>query len=200
MWNYQVFLQGMVIGRMSPCDLCVACDRGFVGFDQLCLFFLECPVAIISEVAGLDPFTTFIWVSALRPVPEHLPLGMSDLREDILGRRVPVVVRPSPYNWVQERNDLHCRGLLMCVQVGSYPSQVFEHGLQPVILGACPWQSAPLNRLYCGLDTHFFASYDDGDCLAPPPWRSRATTCRQGTSRLFQDAARRLSFRSRQST
>src|SRR5713101_909141 len=82
-----------------------------------------------------------------------------------------------------------------CVMIGW-----FDPGLQPVILGACPWQSAPLNRLYCGLDTHFFASSDEGDCLAPPPWRSRATTCRQGTSRLFQDAARRLSFCSRPAT
>src|SRR6266571_9279374 len=32
-----VFSQGGVVGRMSPCDLCEACDRGLIGFDQFCL-------------------------------------------------------------------------------------------------------------------------------------------------------------------
>src|SRR5712691_6643474 len=96
-----IFSQGWVIGRISSCDLGEARDRGFVGLDQFCLLFLECPVAIISEVADLDPLTTFVWVSAFRPVPEHLPLGMPDLREDLLGCRVPVIIRPSSYNWVE---------------------------------------------------------------------------------------------------
>src|SRR5882724_5700398 len=48
--------------------------------------------------------------------------------------------------------------------------------------------------------THSFASYDDDDCLALPRWRSPATTCRQETSGLVQDAARTPSLRSHQST
>ena len=40
-----VLAQRRVIGRVFPCDLGEAGDRGFIGFDQFCLPFLECPVA-----------------------------------------------------------------------------------------------------------------------------------------------------------
>src|SRR5712691_12361834 len=76
----------------------------------------------------------------------------------------------------------------------------FDLGLQRVILGACPGQSDPLNRPCYEPGTHSFASCDDADCLAPPHSRSRATTCRRETSRLFQGSVRRPSLRFHQST
>src|SRR5712691_12043725 len=76
----------------------------------------------------------------------------------------------------------------------------FGLGLRHAILGACPEQYDPLNRPCYGLDTHSFASSDDDDCLVPPHSRSRAITCRRETLRLFQDAVRRPSLRSHQST
>jgi hypothetical protein len=83
----------------------------------------------------------------------------------------------------------------MCIPcVPGVRPEWFDLGLRHGILGSCLRQYDPLNRPCCGLDTHFFASCDDDDCLAPPHWRSPVTTCRQGTSGLFQDAARRPSL------
>ena len=73
-----VLAQSWVIGGMLPCDLGEACDRGCIGFDQFRLPFPECPVAVVPKIAGFHPFTAFVRVSAFRPYPEHLPLGMSD--------------------------------------------------------------------------------------------------------------------------
>jgi hypothetical protein len=122
-----VLAQRRIIGRVSSCDLCVAGDRGYIGFHQFRLVFLECPIAIVFEIASFHPFTSLVRVSAFCPVPEHLPLGMSNLLEDVLGCRVPVIIRPSAYNRIECLNDPHRRGLLMCVQGGSSCSQVFEH-------------------------------------------------------------------------
>ena len=115
-----VLAQSWVIGGISPCDLREAGDRGCVGFDQRRLLLEECPIAIAPKVACFHPVTSFVRVSAFRPIPEHLPLGMSDFCEDVFGRGVPVIVRPSSHNGVEIPHDLRCRGLLMCVQVGSY--------------------------------------------------------------------------------
>src|SRR5712692_4895439 len=76
----------------------------------------------------------------------------------------------------------------------------FGLGLRHGILGAYPGQYAPLNRPCCGRGTPSFASSDNDDCLVPPHWRSRATTCRQETSGLVQESARKPFVRSRQST
>ena len=124
---YPVLAQSRVIGRVFPCDLGEAGDRGCVGFDQCRLFFPECPMAIVPKIARFHPLTAFVRVSAFRPDPEHLPLGMSYLPKDVLGRTVPVVICPSSDNGVKCLNPLHCRGLLMCVQVGSGCSDMFEH-------------------------------------------------------------------------
>ena len=121
-----VLVQRWVIGRVLPCDLGEASDWGYVGFDQFCLSFIKCPIAVVPEVAGFHPFTALVRVSAFHPHPEHLPLGMSNFLEDMFGRTVPVVVCPSPDNRVEFLYDLPCRGLLMCVQVGSYCPHVFE--------------------------------------------------------------------------
>jgi len=122
-----VLAQSWVIGGVLPCDLGEACDRGCVGLDQFCLPFPECPIAVVPKVADFHPFTSFSRVSAFRPDPEHLPLGMSDLLEDMFGCTVPVIIRPSSYDGVELPNDLPCRGLLMCVQVRSGCSYMFEH-------------------------------------------------------------------------
>ena len=124
---YPIFLERWVIGGISPCDLGEAGDRGCVGLDQFRLsFFLECPVAIAPKVACFYPFTSFIRVSAFRPYPEHLPLGMSDLSKGIFGCTVSVVVCPSSYYRIERLDYLHCRGLLMCVQIGTYGPCVFQ--------------------------------------------------------------------------
>jgi hypothetical protein len=123
---YPVLAQSRVVGRVSPCNLGEAGDRGCVGFDQCRLCLEKCPVAVAPKVACFHPFTSFVRVSAFGPHPEHLPLGMADFGEDVFGRRVPVVVRPSTNNGVEIPNDLHSRGLLMCVQVGSYRPYVFN--------------------------------------------------------------------------
>jgi len=115
-----ILAQRWVVGGVLPCDFGEAGDRGCVGFAQCGLLLKECPVAIAPKVARFHPFTSFVRVSAFRPVPEHLPLSMSNFCEDVFGRRVPVVVRPSSNNGVEIPHNLHCRGLLMCVQVGSY--------------------------------------------------------------------------------
>src|SRR6266446_3227120 len=124
---HPVLAQRRIIGRVSSCDLCVAGDWGCIGFHQFRLVFLECPIAVVFEIASFHPFTSLVRVSAFCPVPKHLPLGMSHLLEDVLGCRVPVIIRPSAYNRIECLNDPHRRGLLMCVQVGSGCSQVFEH-------------------------------------------------------------------------
>src|SRR5713226_1789603 len=76
----------------------------------------------------------------------------------------------------------------------------FDSGLRHGLLGSCPGQYAPLNRPYCESGIHSFASSDGDDYLALPHWKSRATTCHQETSGLFQDAARRPFLKCRQST
>jgi hypothetical protein len=121
-----VRVQRWVEGRISPFDFDEAGDRGFVGLDQFRLPFLERPIAVVPEVASFHPFPAFVRVSALRPVPEHLPLGMSDFLEGSTGCTVPVVVRPSPYDRVEVSNHLHRRGLLVRVQTGTYRPQMSE--------------------------------------------------------------------------
>src|SRR5262245_40810217 len=124
---YPVFLERWVIGRVPPSDFREAGNRGFVGLRQFRPSIrMECPVAVISAVACLHPSTAFIWVSAFCPYPEHLPLGMSDFVKDILGCTVSVVVRPSPYDWIERLYYLHCTGLLMCIQVGTYGPNMFQ--------------------------------------------------------------------------
>ena len=123
---HPVLVQSWVIGRIPPCDFCEAGDWGCIGFDQCRLLLKACPGAIAPKGARFHPCTAFVRVSAFRPVPKHLPLGMSNFCEDVLGRRVPGVVRPSSHNGVEIPHDLPCRGLLMCVQVGSYRPHMFE--------------------------------------------------------------------------
>ena len=121
-----VLAQGWVIGGMPPCDFGEACDRGCVGLHQFRLSFPECPITVVPKIARFHPFLAFIRVSALRPGPEHLPLGMSNLLKDVFGCTVPVILRPSPYDRVECFDYLPCRGLLMCVQVGPRRSHVLE--------------------------------------------------------------------------
>jgi hypothetical protein len=124
---YPVLAQSWVIGRISSCDFRKAGNRGFVGLDQFPVFFvMECPVAIILEVPCFYPLTSFLRMSAFGPYPQHLPLGMSDLAEGFTGCAVSVVIRPSPYDWVERSNYLHRRGLLMCIQVGPYCSNMLQ--------------------------------------------------------------------------
>ena len=124
---YPVFLERWVIGRISPCDFREAGNRGCIGLDQFGLSFLvECPVAVTLEVAGFHPFTSFLRMSAFRPYPKHLPLGMSNLLKDLFGCTVSVVVCPSSYHRIERPNDLHCQGLLMCVQIGAYGPHMFK--------------------------------------------------------------------------
>src|ERR1700675_3696123 len=59
-----VLSQRRVIGRIFPPALFEGGDPGFVGFDQFCLPFPECPVAIVPKIAGFHPFTSFVRVSA----------------------------------------------------------------------------------------------------------------------------------------
>src|SRR6266446_7347514 len=82
---HPVLAQRRILGRVSSCDLCVAGDWGCIGLHQFCFVFLECPIAIVSEIASFHPFTSLVRVSAFCPVPEHLPLGMSYFLEDVLG-------------------------------------------------------------------------------------------------------------------
>ena len=98
-----------------PCDFGEADDRGFVGLGQCCLPFPECPIAVAPAIACFHPFTAFSRVSAFRPDPEHVPLSMSSLLEDMFGCTVSVIIRPSPYDGVEFLNDVSCRGWLMCV-------------------------------------------------------------------------------------
>ena len=94
---YPVFLERWIIGGISPCDLDEAGDRGCIGLDQFRLSFLECPVAVAPKVASFHPFTAFVRVSAFRPYPQHLPLGMSNLLKDVswlhsVGSSLPILV------------------------------------------------------------------------------------------------------------
>ena len=111
---------------MPPCDLREACDRGGVGLHQFRLACPACPIAVVPNIAGFHPLPAFMRVSAFRPSPEHLPLGLSNLLQDVFGCTVPIILRPSPYDRVECFDDLPCRGLLMCVQVGSRRSHVLE--------------------------------------------------------------------------
>ena len=123
---YPVLFERWVIGGISPCDLGEACDRGCIGLDQFCLSFpVECPVAVALEGADYPPFTSFLRMSAFCPYPKHLPLGMSNLLKDMFGCTVSGVVCPSSYHRIERPNNLHCQGLLMCVQVGTYVPYVF---------------------------------------------------------------------------
>jgi len=122
-----VFLERWVIGRISSYNFGEAGDWGFIGLDQFGLsWFMECPVAIAFEVACPHPSTAFLRVSAFRPVPKHQPLGMSNLFEGFAGCTVAVVICPSPYNWVELLDYFHCRGLLMCIQIGAYCPDMFQ--------------------------------------------------------------------------
>jgi hypothetical protein len=124
---YPVLFERWVIRRISPYDFSETGDRGLVGLSQFGLSIrMQCPVAVTLEVACFHPGATFIRVSALCPVPEHLPLGMSDFLEDSFGCTVSVIVRPSAYDGVERLNYLHRRGLLMCVQVGAYGPGMFQ--------------------------------------------------------------------------
>ena len=123
---FPVFLERWIIGRVPACDLGEASDRGFIGLGQFCFSFMESPVAIAPKVASFHPFTAFVWVSAFCPYPQHLPLGMSDFFTDILGCAVSVVVCPSSYDWIERLDNLHSRGLLMCVQVGTYSPDMLQ--------------------------------------------------------------------------
>ena len=114
-----VLAQSWVIRRISSYDLDEAGNGGCIGLDQFGLPFPKCPVAVAPEVARFHPCTAFVRVSAFRPAPEHVPLGMLNLLEDVFGCTVPVVIRPSPYTGVEFLHDVPCRGLLMCVQVGA---------------------------------------------------------------------------------
>src|SRR5262249_39305791 len=111
---------------MPSCDLGAGCDRGCVGLNQFRLSFPECPIPVVPKIAGFHPLPAFVWVSAFRPPPEHLPAGMSNLLHDVLGRTVPVIIRPSPDDRVECLDYLPCRGWLMYVQVGSRRSHVLE--------------------------------------------------------------------------
>src|SRR5215831_19106111 len=75
---FPVFPERRVIGRVSPCDFDEAGNWGLVGLDQFRLPFMERPISIALEVSRLHPCTAFIRMSAFRPCPEHLPLGMSN--------------------------------------------------------------------------------------------------------------------------
>ena len=123
---HPVLAQRWVTGRVLPCDRGEASDWGDVGFDQCCLSFIACPRAVVPEVAGFHPFTSLLRVSAFRPPPEHLPLGMSNFLEDMFGCTVPVIVCPSPDNRIAFLDDPPCRGLLRSVQGGSECPHVFE--------------------------------------------------------------------------
>ena len=123
---HPVLAQRWVIGRVLPCDLREAGDRGCIGLHQFRLSFPECPITVVPKIAGFHPFPAFVWVAAFRPYPEHLPLGMSNLLKDVFGCTVPVIIRPSPYDRVEFLDYMPCRGLLMGVQVGSYCPHVFE--------------------------------------------------------------------------
>ena len=139
-----IVAQSWIIGGIFPCDLREAGDGDGVGLDQFCLPFTECPIAVVPKVAAFYPSTAFSRVSAFRPDPKHLPLGMSDLLEDLLGCTVPVIIRPSSYDGVELPHDLPCGGLLLCVQVGSGGSYRFEHlfflwdGQQFPLFPECP--------------------------------------------------------------
>ena len=83
-------------------------------------------MAVVPKIARPYPPTLFVWVPAFCPVPEHLPLGILYFAEDVFGHRVSVIIRPSPYNGIECFYYSHCRGLLMCVQIGSYCPHMFE--------------------------------------------------------------------------
>jgi hypothetical protein len=123
---HPVLAQCWVIGRVFPCDFCEAGDGGCVGLNPFRLAFIKCPMAVIPEVAGFHPFTSLGRVSAFRPPPEHMPVGMSDFLEDVLGSTVPVIIRPASYDGIEFFDYPPCRGLLMGVRVGTYGPHVFE--------------------------------------------------------------------------
>jgi hypothetical protein len=121
-----VLAQGWVRGGIPPCALGEAGERGYVGLHQFRLSFPECPITVVPNRAGFHPLPAFVRVAAFRPRPEHRPLGMSNLLQDVFGRTVPVIIRPSPYDRVACLDDMPCRGVLMGVQVGSRRSHVLE--------------------------------------------------------------------------
>ena len=114
-----IFLERGIVGRIPACALDEAGDRGCVGRDQFRLLFVERPIAIAPKVASFPPLTAFVRGSAFRPYPQHVPVGVSNFSEDVLGCTVSVVVCPSPSNRVECLASLCCPGLLMCVQVGA---------------------------------------------------------------------------------
>ena len=122
-----VVAQGWVRGGMPPCDLGAACDRGCVGLHQCRRSFPACPSTVVPKRAGFHPLPAFGRVSAFRPPPAHLPLGMSHLGQDVFGRTVPVIRRPSSDDRVACLDDLPCRGVLLCVQGGSRRAHVLAN-------------------------------------------------------------------------
>jgi hypothetical protein len=123
---HPVLAQCWVIGRVFPCDFCEAGDGSYVGLHQFRLAFIKCPIAVVSEVAGFHPCTSLGRVSAFRPPPEPMPVGMSDFLEDVLGSTVPVIIRPAPSEGIEFFDYPPCRGLLMGVQIRTYGPHVFE--------------------------------------------------------------------------
>jgi hypothetical protein len=102
-------------------------DRGGIGRPPFRLSRPACPRTVVPTIAGLHPLPACVRVSALCPAPAHLPWGISHLVTDVRGRTGPVIMRPSPYDRVACLDFLPCRGVLMCVQIGSQRSHVLEH-------------------------------------------------------------------------
>jgi hypothetical protein len=122
-----VLAQGWVLGGMPPCALGATGDRDGIGRPPFRLSRPACPRTVVPTIAGLHPLPACVRVSALCPAPAHLPWGISHLVTDVRGRTGPVIMRPSPYDRVACLDFLPCRGVLMCVQIGSQRSHVLEH-------------------------------------------------------------------------
>ena len=122
-----VGMQFRVIWAVPPTDLHKARDRGCAVPDQLDPLRMEGPVAIAAEVAAPHPPTGFLGVSALGPLPEHLPLAVIRALEGCTGYAMTVVIGPASDDRGQVFYHPSGGGLLMGVQVGFDLPQMPEH-------------------------------------------------------------------------
>ena len=105
----------------------VSGDWRSVVADEVCVAILQRPVAVLGEVPSPYPFTGFVWVAALGPVPQHLVDPVAGVCERCLRRAVSVIIRPAPYFRAEFFDHLSRWRLFVPIQIVFECSKVSEY-------------------------------------------------------------------------
>ena len=113
-----VVTERRIVRTVSSTHLDVARDRRVRRIEQGRRWRPEYPISVSDsfEVALFHPRARLLWVAAFGPLPQHLPVAMSDISKSIFGCAVPIVVCPTSDDGIEQSNCLLRLGLFVGVE------------------------------------------------------------------------------------